>query len=210
MSSSAELRARARQILGNNVFASKWLYALLVALIGGGVSALSSIVPILTLLVAGPISIGIATYMLAVTRQKPGADEDISLMFSPFTKDLANSILTGLLTALFTFLWSLLFIIPGIVKTYSYAMAPYIKADHPEYTATQAIDESRKMMYGNKARLFCLHLSFIGWYLLNCCCCGILTLWITPYVNAATAAFYEELRGDDATDATTGDPFVEF
>ena len=198
MSTSAQLRAKARETLGNNVFSSKWLYALLVALIVSGITSIAGCVPLLPWLITGPLSVGAACYMLALSRKQEGADEDIGKVFSPFTKDLGNTLLLGLLTTLYTFLWSLLFIIPGIVKTYSYAMAPYIKADHPEYTATQAIDESRKMMNGNKSRLFCLHLSFLGWLLLTACCCGIAMLWVTPYMNAATAAFYEELKGEPA------------
>ena len=70
------------------------------------------------------------------------------------------------LTGLYIALWSLLFIIPGIIKSFSYAMAPYILAEHPEMTASEAITESRHMMDGNKWRLFCLDFSFIGWSLL--------------------------------------------
>ena len=70
------------------------------------------------------------------------------------------------LQGLYIALWSLLLVIPGIVKTYSYAMTPYIMSEHPSLTANEAITESRRIMNGNKWRLFCLDFSFIGWELL--------------------------------------------
>ena len=129
------------------------------------------------------------------------------------------------LMGLFTLLWTLLFIIPGLIKTYSYAMTPYILAEHPEMTATEAITESRRIMDGNKWRLFCLSFSFIGWALLCAAPAligigvlasialrteNILTLlWIiplsiplsvgalflNPYQEAAWAAFYRDVSG---------------
>lgn len=207
MSSASQLRARARESLGGGVFSPAWLYALLVGLILTGISSLASAIPVLPLLIAGPLSVGAAGYFLALHRKKQGATEDLGALFHPFSADLANTLLTGLLKALYTFLWSLLFVIPGIVKAYSYAMAPYIKADHPEYTATQAIDESRRMMYGHKMRLFGLHLSFLGWILLSTCCCGITFLWVDPYIRAAEAAFYEELKTPTARFTQTNTQF---
>jgi uncharacterized membrane protein len=108
-----------------------------------------------------------------------------------YAGDLA---LLGFLKNLFIILWSLLFVIPGIVKTYSYAMAYYIKYDHPEYNWKMCIDESRRMMDGHKWRLFCLHFSFIGWELLGALAFGIGTLWVTPYKQAAEANFYDDLK----------------
>ena len=75
-------------------------------------------------------------------------------------------LLPEILQGLYVALWSLLLVIPGIVKSYSYAMAPYIMAEHPALTANEAITESRRIMDGNKWRLFCLDFSFIGWELL--------------------------------------------
>ncbi|MBR5241893.1 MAG: DUF975 family protein, partial [Clostridia bacterium] len=85
-------------------------------------------------------------------------------------------------------------------------MAYYIKLDHPEYTPTEAITESRKLMDGNKMRLFCLHLSFIGWAIVCLFTFGIGTFWLIPYMNAANAEFYQDLvMGRDGVEA----PFVE-
>ena len=99
----------------------------------------------------------------------------------------------GLLQALYVFLWSLLFIIPGIVAEYRYAMTNYILAENPELTASEAIERSKILMDGNKYRLLCLNLSFIGWAMLASLTSGIGYLWLLPYEEAATAAFYRDI-----------------
>ena len=97
---------------------------------------------------------------------------------------------------IFIALWSLLFLIPGIIKMFSYAMTPYILEENPELTAGEAIDRSRAMMKGHKFDLFWLYLSFIGWFFLGFLTLGIGTLWISPYLETAQAAFYEEVKAD--------------
>ncbi len=104
---------------------------------------------------------------------------------------------TRFLKGLYTFLWSLLLIIPGIIAAYSYAMTGYILAEHPELTASEAIERSKEMMSGNRFRLFCLQLSFIGWAILCTFTLGIGNLWLTPYKQAAIAAFYREISGTE-------------
>lgn len=105
-----------------------------------------------------------------------------------------------MLIFVYEFLWSLLLIVPGIVKAYSYAMAPYILADNPGMGANEAITRSRKMMDGHKWRLFCLEISFIGWALLNALTLGFGTLWLAPYQATAFAHFYDELSRAASTD----------
>lgn len=106
---------------------------------------------------------------------------------------------TRFLKTLYCFLWSLLFIIPGIIASYSYAMTGYILAEHPDLTASEAIERSKEMMSGNRFRLFCLHLSFIGWTILCAFTFGIGNLWLNPYRQAAAAAFYREISGTEQT-----------
>ena len=101
------------------------------------------------------------------------------------------------LRSLYTLLWTLLFIIPGIMAAYSYAMTGYILAEQPELTASEAIARSKEMMYGNRIRLFCLQFSFIGWSILCAFTFGIGNLWLRPYKQAATAAFYREISGQN-------------
>ena len=101
-----------------------------------------------------------------------------------------------LLMHIFIILWSLLLVIPGIVKMFSYAMTPYILEENPELGANEAIDRSRAMMKGHKFDLFYLYLSFIGWFILCCFTLGIGFLWLTPYMETAAAAFYEDVKAD--------------
>lgn len=101
----------------------------------------------------------------------------------------------NILISFFTMLWSVLLVIPGIIKMYSYSMALYILAEHPTMTAREALDESKRITDGHKMELFMLDLSFIGWFLLGTITFGIAFIYVTPYMNATRANFYNELRG---------------
>lgn len=112
-----------------------------------------------------------------------------------FDNNYKNVVKTMFFRDLFTILWSLLFIIPGIVKAYEYMMIPYLLADNPQMTKEQAFAESKQMMKGQKWKTFVLDLSFIGWYLLSVLTLGLLAIfYVNPYVNATHAALYEALR----------------
>lgn len=112
-----------------------------------------------------------------------------------FTGNYVRNVLAMFLRTLLVALWSLLLVIPGIVKAYSYKLVPYILADNPDIGAKEAIDLSRNMMKGNKWKAFVLDLSFIGWYLLSVLTFGLLTVfYVNPYVNAADAELYRTLR----------------
>ena len=99
-----------------------------------------------------------------------------------------------LLVVVFTFLWSLLFVIPGIVKGYSYALTPYILIDDPQISIRDAVRKSQRMMSGQKFNLFYLQLSFIGWWILSILTGGIGFLWLIPYFTTSMAVFYRNLR----------------
>jgi uncharacterized membrane protein len=87
-----------------------------------------------------------------------------------------------------------LFVIPGIIKSYEYAIIPYILADDPKISSKDAFKKARQMMKGNKWRLFKLNLSFIGWGVLCVLTLGVGSLFLVPYVSAASAEFYVELK----------------
>lgn len=97
-------------------------------------------------------------------------------------------------------LWTLLFVIPGLIMSFAYAMTPYILEEHPELSAWQASTESRKMMKGHKFDLFYLYLSFIGWFILCILTAGIGFIWLAPYAQTAVAAFYEDIKVSGVTD----------
>ena len=109
-----------------------------------------------------------------------------------------RNVWTMLLVSIFIFLWSLLLIIPGIIKMFSYAMTPYILHDNPELTASEAIHRSRMMMRGHKFDLFWLYLGFIGWFIICILTAGIGFFWLAPYVETAKAAFYQDVKADYA------------
>ena len=194
MVSNRILRANARNQLGNNVFSNTWLMLMVVYLIYSAIlSAASSIsLGIASLVISGPILYGVNRICVGVVKGKKKIE--IEEMFVGFKECFTGSFLLSLMMALFTFLWSLLFVIPGIVKSYSYAMAPYILQDAPYKDWEEAMDESKKMMDGHKWQLFCLDLSFIGWYLVGFMCCCIGVIFVYPYVLAARANFYMALK----------------
>lgn len=107
-----------------------------------------------------------------------------------------RSIFGIVLVSIFTFLWSLLLLVPGIIKAYSYAMTPYILVDEPELSVREAIRRSQQMMTGQKFNLFWLQLSFIGWFFLSCVTGGIGFLWFAPYYQTSQAVFYQNLRNN--------------
>lgn len=105
-----------------------------------------------------------------------------------------HNVLGMLLTDVFIVLWSLLFLIPGIIKCFSYAMTPYILVEHPEMSVNKAIDESIYLMDGHKFDYFYLALSFIGWIILSIMSFGIGFFWLIPYMQTTMAAFYADLK----------------
>ena len=180
---------------------------------------------IVTIVIGGAGKLGYAIFNLKLVDNKEVEFKDL---FSQFHR-LGDGFCMNFLVGLYTLLWTLLFVVPGIIKTYSYAMTPYILAENLGMTATEAITESRRIMDGNKWRLFCLSFSFIGWALLCAAPAligiGILTgvalrteniltlLWIiplsiplsagalflNPYQEASWAAFYRDISATTVT-----------
>lgn len=101
-----------------------------------------------------------------------------------------------ILSTIYIFLWTLLLIIPGIIKSYSYALTPYILVEHPEMSANEAIEESMRLMDGHKFDLFYLQLSFIGWAILSILSLGLGFIWLIPYQMTAQAAFYRDIKNE--------------
>ena len=153
---------------------------------------LAAIVMVVVFFILGSIvGVGYAKFNLDLTDLK---EPEIGTLFAYFS-NWKTAVAAGALQALLVFLWTLLLIIPGIIARYSYAMTRYILAEHPELTASEALARSKEMMTGNRWRLFCLQFSFIGWDILAVLTLGIGYLWLTPYMQAATAAFYREISG---------------
>jgi uncharacterized membrane protein len=153
---------------------------------------------IASLIITGPLVLGIAIFSLAISRNQEAKVHQVFDGFNHFGKALA----TYLLMLLFIILWSLLLIIPGIIAGLSYSMAFYIFADNPTINAMEAIDRSKQMMYGYKWKLFLLQLSFIGWGLLCLLTFGIGFLWLMPYMQISFAKFYDDIKGEQVVDSS--------
>lgn len=191
MKTSSELRAQAWGVLSG-----KWGMAVVATLVYFVISGVLSCIPFISyiavLLVSLPLAYGFTIMLLNVVR---GSDVQLDTMGEGF-KDYGRILGTMLLSSVYQFLWMLLLIIPGIIKGYSYALTPYLLKDHPELKFNAAIEESMRLMSGNKMRLFILDLTYIGWFLLCIVTFGIAMLWVNPYWCTARAAFYEDLMSD--------------
>lgn len=146
-------------------------------------------VPLANLILVPALGLGLVKIYLNMTNgQKPKVGD----LFSGLDQ-LGRAWWLSFLIGFFTSLWSMLFVIPGIVKGLSYSMAYYVLADHPEMTARQALNESKRITQGHKGELFVLNLSFLGWQILACFTFGILYIWLIPYMQATVANFYRSL-----------------
>lgn len=191
----SELKARARQKLGGGLFQQNWLYAVLATLIFSALVSISAAV-VGPILLTGPFTYGMS--YLYLKQSRTGNKMELAEMFEGFFKgDFVGIFLLGFLQSLFIALWSMLFVIPGIVKQYSWSMAYYVKIDHPDYDWRACLDESKRITMGHKGELFLLDLSFIGWAIVCVFTFGIGYLWLIPYMTATKAEYYEVLRGKD-------------
>ena len=140
--------------------------------------------------IAGPIAFSMNKISKKVYFNNKVEVKDIFYGFNDFGRTFVASILMDLYIAL----WSLIsFGILGIIKTYSYSMTYFLLEENKDMSVSEAITLSRKLMDGNKWRLFCLHISYIGWYLLAILTLGVLNLWIEPRVHQATFIFFKEI-----------------
>ena len=154
-------------------------------------SIIAACAAVIFIVVSSAATVGYAKFNLDLVDRKEVSYSPIVNYFRYWKVSSA----AALLKTLYTVLWSLLFFIPGIIAYYRYSMVSYILAEFPEITATEALETSKKMMKGNKGRLFRLDLSFIGWGLLNLLTLGIGSVVLSPYMSAARADFYREISG---------------
>lgn len=144
---------------------------------------------IVQFIIGGTVKLGYCRFLL---KQHDGDHPELSDLFSQFDR-FGDGFCLAFLQTILIALWSLLFVIPGIVASYKYAMAQFIMVENPNMRASEALQASKTMMYGHKMELFILHLSFFGWMILCSLTFGIGNLWLNPYMNAANAAFYREI-----------------
>ena len=161
----------------------------------GGVSLLVGI------FIFYPLEVGYTNAMRVFYERRD--DEAVRNLFDFAKSNYLHKVWGMFLMNLKVFLWTLLFIIPGIVMAFAYAMTPYILEEHPEISAWEASTRSRAMMRGHKFDLFSLYLSFIGWALLAILTAGIGFLWLAPYASSSVAAFYNDLKEEQGEVAVT-------
>ena len=200
MKTNQELKNQALAALKGN-----WTPAVLVSLIVMAISCLPALLGqsedamslasmAITYGVVLPLSVGLyASFRKLVTGQEVKLIED---SFNVGFKAWGHNVGGMLLMVIYTILWTLLLIVPGIIKYFSYAMTPFILSDKPELTANEAIELSMKMMKGHRLDFFILCLSFIGWSILALFTLGIGYLWLAPYMYTTMAAFYEDVKAE--------------
>lgn len=224
---SKNIRAMAREAL-----AGKWKIAAVATLVyfiaimlpttilnvffGGelGYSGLSSLY---SFIVTGPFTVGYSMFCLSIFRSQESEVAQVFYGFERFAKAFGLCFMMGL----FVTLWAILFIIPGIIAAYRYSQAFLVMIDHPEYGIMQCLAESKRLMAGNKMKLFCLEFSFFGWALLAMIPAVVLGaiigvtgqqsvlvteltqyvgsigfIWLSPYMSVASVAFYEIANGN--------------
>lgn len=181
---SVDISSEDLDALGSVLDKFPWLAQLL-----NGFLIYSLIAAIVAFIIGGVIELGLKSYFL---KQHDGQHHEFRDLFSQFS-NWGGAFCLRLLTGIYITLWTMLFIIPGVIKTYSYAMAPFIMTEHPELGANECITRSRQMMDGHKFELFCLELSFIGWAFACIFTLGIGYPFLNAYQGAARAAFYRNL-----------------
>lgn len=189
----AEIKAQAREQLRGKV----WMF-FLVSLIVYAITFALAFIPvagvIAVYIIVPPLSIGMVMIYLDVTY---GDEIDLSRLFKGFNM-MGKTIGLFLLILLFTYLWMLLFIIPGIIKAYSYSMSFYILAENPDMTAREALNESKLIMQGHKWEFFVLELSFILWILLGVVTFGLALIYVEPYMQLTYTNFYHNIKRQPA------------
>lgn len=187
------LKENAKQQISGNIGIFLLMYLVIYV-----ITALASLIPVvgsvLGFVSEAVFSVSLITVFLTLANGITPQFTDIFGIFNN-SRLCGNAILLTILTTLYTFLWSLLLIVPGIIKGLSYSMAPFILAENDVLiTPSEAIAESERIMKGHKTELFTLMLSFIGWWLLTIITCGIASIYVMPYYTSTLTNFYNSIK----------------
>lgn len=187
------IKQRAKKQIEGKIFTLLAMYIIVSAALGLVSAILSPISIFVSLIVGGPLTYAFAKIFLEITRK--GKDPKIEEIIDGFKGDnFGRNFIASLRVEVFTFLWSLLFIIPGIIKGIAYSQMFFLLVDNPKMDAAEAQKRSIEMMDGHKMEWFILQLSFILWYLLGIITFGLAFIYVTPYVEASKAEFYNRLK----------------
>ena len=177
----------------------KWKLAVgtyfLYMLMLGVMQAVPAVGPLVSLVVSGPLMLGMTLFSISISRNKEAKLEQLFEGFKRFSKALA----AYLLMVIFTLLWMLLLVVPGIIAAISYSQLFFILAEDESISAGDALKKSKKMMYGYKWKFFCLVWRFFGWGLLSALTLGIGLFWLIPYIQVSMAKFYDDILNKPIT-----------
>ena len=177
--------------LGKANMKLQWGASLLILVIYAGLMVCGNAIPVLGgIVVAGALSYGLTYVYYHASLGKKIEYWDI---FKGFENEFGDNFLAGLLIGVFTTLWSLLFVIPGIVKSYAYSMTFYVLMKEPELDAMEAIHKSCEIMKGHKMRLFMIDLSFLGWTILEVLTAGLVGIYSQPYKHHTKMVFFNNV-----------------
>lgn len=163
---------------------------------GASANYRANIGSLISLLLSGPITLGIANFYLRLVEK---SEVRIERFFDGF-KNFLNAFILHVVTTLFIVLWTLLFIVPGIIAAIRYSMAYLIMSENPDMTPMEAINKSKILMAGHKMEYFSFVLSFIGWVLVGLLTLGLGFFYLYPYFNASKIYFYKALLGEEVLD----------
>lgn len=200
MINRVDLKMKAKEEIKGNIL-MLFLCSLIISLIAGALGMIPVVGFIAALVIEAPLALGLSMLYLGMTR---GEKVEVGNLFKGFNQ-FQNSLVLLLLQTIFTFLWSLLFVIPGIIKGLSYSMSFYVLAENPEMSGREALEESMRIMDGHKMDLFVLQLSFIPWMLLTTVTFGIAAIYVVPYVTQTTTNFYLAIKDDQVVESTATD-----
>lgn len=196
----AQLKTEAKAHFRAN-YGSSVLFFFLLVLVAAGSGGAGFLIPVAGGIVAEiflilPLAVSAARFALD-NRESPAELERFVFCFK---SNYVNILKTMFMMSLFVFLWSLIFVIPGIVKAYQYRLVPYLLAENPDMDYHDALDTSRRLTDGQKGDIFVLDLSFIGWYIVSGLTCGIVGIfWFVPYIAQTNAELYAAICGGKAT-----------
>ena len=184
-----ELKEKAKSQIKGNIWK-----LFLVSVIVFGIAFVCNLIPFIGKIAAfcltSALTIGVVSIYLKISHDESFEVGDVF----EGCHIMGKAIWLQILTEIFVMLWSLLLIVPGIIKAYSYSMATYNLAENPNMSDNDAIKESMRIMDGHKMDLFILQLSFIGWGILTSLTFGILGIYTIPYISATTANFYNSIK----------------
>ena len=198
----ADAKAAMKEQRGTSILTPVILY---VIVLGGAIFQFipfigGLLVSLTSFFIDSPLAVGVGGVFIKIYRREYTTASEI---FSAFKVNYLRKVGGMAWMYLFTFLWTLLFIIPGIIKMLSYSMTPFILADCPNVTAKEALKLSMRMTKGYKLQLFVMFLSFTGWYILGLLTLGILHIvFVNPYLYTTYAGYYVEIKEQAIADGT--------